>query len=344
MTLQAELARWCAELGRDPLLVQGAGGNVSWKEGRTLWVKASGHWLAAAEREEIFVPVDLPAMQAGLAAGEWAVAPQVRHGSSLKPSIETPLHALMPQPVVVHLHPVELLPWLVLEDARAALQAVLGADLPQWVMVDYQRPGAPLAAAVAAACREVADVALVFLRNHGVVLGGASVAEVQQLLATLLARLTRSEVVGEAASACGTIPPAAASPALSALGFLPSTEVSVHRLVTEPLLFRRLQENWALYPDHVVFLGASPQVFRSEEEAVAALTGATELPDLIFVENVAVYLRPAFSAAKAMQLRCYYEVLRRLPTDWALRCLREDEIGALLDWDAEKYRQTLAKQ
>jgi rhamnose utilization protein RhaD (predicted bifunctional aldolase and dehydrogenase) len=47
-TLQASVINYCSTIGRDPLLVQGAGGNVSWKEGNTLWIKASGTWLADA--------------------------------------------------------------------------------------------------------------------------------------------------------------------------------------------------------------------------------------------------------------------------------------------------------
>jgi rhamnose utilization protein RhaD (predicted bifunctional aldolase and dehydrogenase) len=45
---RASISAYCAEIGRDPLLVQGAGGNVSWKANDTLWIKASGTWLADA--------------------------------------------------------------------------------------------------------------------------------------------------------------------------------------------------------------------------------------------------------------------------------------------------------
>ena len=46
----------CTMFGANPLLVQGAGGNVSWKEEDTLWVKASGTWLSDASAEDIFLP------------------------------------------------------------------------------------------------------------------------------------------------------------------------------------------------------------------------------------------------------------------------------------------------
>ncbi|HEY6601546.1 MAG TPA: class II aldolase, partial [Xanthobacteraceae bacterium] len=64
-----ELRRMSARVGRNMLLVQGAGGNSSIKHGDVLWVKASGTWLADAEDKEIFVPVSLSGARAALAAG-----------------------------------------------------------------------------------------------------------------------------------------------------------------------------------------------------------------------------------------------------------------------------------
>ena len=51
------LRQLSARIGADPLLVQGAGGNTSVKEGGVLWIKASGKWLSGAARGHMFVPV-----------------------------------------------------------------------------------------------------------------------------------------------------------------------------------------------------------------------------------------------------------------------------------------------
>ena len=108
-SLKDSVIDYCTHIGADPMLVQGAGGNVSWKDGETLWVKASGTWLADAARKEIFVPVDLTHLQRVIAAGDFNVSPMVFGGSNLRPSIETLLHVLMPHKVVVHFHAVEVL-------------------------------------------------------------------------------------------------------------------------------------------------------------------------------------------------------------------------------------------
>ena len=47
----ADLKRVSAELARDALLIQGAGGNTSLKCDDVLWVKASGCWLEDAEEK-----------------------------------------------------------------------------------------------------------------------------------------------------------------------------------------------------------------------------------------------------------------------------------------------------
>jgi len=36
-----QVLQFCSRIGSDSTLVQGAGGNISWKDGNILWIKAS---------------------------------------------------------------------------------------------------------------------------------------------------------------------------------------------------------------------------------------------------------------------------------------------------------------
>ena len=169
------LLRYSAVIGADPALVQAAGGNVSLKRGGVLWVKASGTWLANALRQNIMVPVDLPALLAAVqrrdaAAVENAAAfvVQSEDATGLRPSIETTLHAMLPHPVVVHVHCVETIAWAVRQDAEAAIAPLL-AGL-RWAFVPYVRPGAPLTFAMLRVLQPDTDVLV--LGNHGLVVGG----------------------------------------------------------------------------------------------------------------------------------------------------------------------------
>ena len=56
MVYNHEMLSFCSEIGMNRLLVQGAGGNASWKENDTLWIKASGTWLVDAKSHNIFLP------------------------------------------------------------------------------------------------------------------------------------------------------------------------------------------------------------------------------------------------------------------------------------------------
>src|SRR5207342_3529891 len=99
-----------ARLGRDPLRTQAAGGNTSLKRRGTLWIKASGTWLAEAEDRDIMLPVRLEPFLAALGAGN-AVAERAidfvvaeDNPGGLRPSVETSVHAVIHHPVVVHIH------------------------------------------------------------------------------------------------------------------------------------------------------------------------------------------------------------------------------------------------
>ena len=102
------LRDFSARIGADPLLTQAAGGNTSLKDGDTLWIKASGTWLAHAREREIMVPVRTAPLIAAVDRGE-AQAERAElftiaehNPSGLRPSIETTVHALVPQKFVVH--------------------------------------------------------------------------------------------------------------------------------------------------------------------------------------------------------------------------------------------------
>lgn len=337
--LRSSVIRFCADTGVDPLLVQGAGGNVSWKDGRTLWVKASGTWLADAATGDIFVPVDLAMLQGAIESGNYSVVPAPVHDTGLKPSIETLLHALMPHTVVVHLHAVEILAHLVRRDCEHELSRLIGGRV-SWEIVDYFRPGADLAMAVKRALDRNRAVKVVFLKSHGVVIGGADVSEVRGTLGLLL-QLLRQPFAGEPRSELS----AGASGHLPAIGgYAPVEDGEMHRMATDARLFGRLDSDWALYPDHVVFLGARAHRYDSLDELRAALARTGAVPDLVFVKDVGVFVTAAFSKSQSAQLRCYFDVLVRQPEGAKLDPLPDAQVADLLGREDEKHRMRLSSR
>ena len=334
--MRAEVERFCAEIGNNPLLVQGAGGNASWKEGGTLWVKASGTWLAEAGQRDIFVPVDLEHLNAAIMDGDFAVTPRVTGSSSLRPSIETMLHALMPHSVVVHLHAVEILTHLVRAEFPGNVRALLRDSASRWVDIAYCKPGADLARAIAAQLSRVPGAQIVMMQSHGVVIGGRDVEEVQGLLVQLVGKL-RTPPRDPIVSQLGTL----SAPLADA--YEPVSDQAIHQLAADEFLFRRLEADWALYPDHVVFLGRRPACFETAGKFLAANPDPAGWPELWFLQEAGVFVRKGLTQAKLVQLRCYYDVLARQPDGQALHSLSPAQIESLLDWDAEKYRMALSR-
>lgn len=331
--IEQQVKAFCAQIGADPLLVQGAGGNVSWKDRDTLWVKASGTWLADAEVKEIFVPVDYLFLQTALSRQDYSVQPTVINNSPLRPSIETLLHALMPHKVVVHLHAIEILAHLVQIKAIQKVKNLVG-DAVKWVYVDYFKPGADLARSVSEQLKNKPDAEVVFLGSHGVVIGGADVKEVFATLRTLLSKMHTT--ITQSVSEYG---PTTRQLEFFAQGYVPVEDKEIGLFAKNGKLMSRVRHQWALYPDHVVFLGAKPEVLKANFTSFELNEVTSRKPPFIFSENDGVYQSLDVTAAQKSQFRCYYDVIVRQGKSEELSVLSDQQVFELLNWDAEKYRQ-----
>lgn len=317
------------------MLVQGAGGNISWKDDEILWIKASGTWLANAKEKDIFTAVDLFDLQREVRKGNYSVTPKLKRKSLLRPSIETILHALMPHKIVLHIHAIEPLSYLVRADCEQQIKNKITADI-SWEMVSYQKPGEALAKAVAEKISKAPDTKILLLQNHGIVIGGSDIKEIEKFLTQLLSMLKLQPFLG----AFINENPA---PILITNGksYIPVPIPGIHNLAFSHL-FKRLRTDWGLYPDHVVFLGPEPICYDSVSLLIEDIEKGNS-PELVFLKEIGVYSKPEFSVAKQLQLQCYYEVLIRQPQDVLLHSLDKQQISELIDWEAEKYRQLISK-
>ncbi|MBX9400679.1 class II aldolase/adducin family protein [Lysobacter sp. BMK333-48F3] len=335
-----DLIAFSARIGAEPLLVQGGGGNTSLKRDDELWVKASGTWLAQARERELFVRLPLSQVRAALRhddAEDRII--EIARGFPLRPSIETSLHALLPQRVVAHVHSVNTLAWAVRTDARKRLQERLGEM--NWAWVPYRRPGHPLTCAVAdaigARAPEVPDVLV--LANHGLVVAGEDCAQVAARLDEVERRLMRSPRAA----------PASQPERLRAandLSWQSPADPLVHALASDAVA-RAIAADGVLYPDHAVFLGAcAAQVGAGERLSQAlerCLSEHGAMPAFALVEDAGVLVAPGLSAGAQAMLHCLALLGLRLNGDEPLARLGADEVAALVDWDAEAYRRALAR-
>src|ERR1700690_789069 len=172
-----------AVLGADPLRTQGAGGNTSIKQDGVMWIKASGTWLADALAHDIMTPVRLQPLRKAIADGDPRAAAAVDfveaqlNASGLRPSIETSVHAIIPSPVVVHIHCVNTIALAVRYDGESLVRERLRPHVDvALASVPYRKPGLPLAHAISE--RLTTNTNVFVLANHGLVVAGETVAEV----------------------------------------------------------------------------------------------------------------------------------------------------------------------
>jgi rhamnose utilization protein RhaD (predicted bifunctional aldolase and dehydrogenase) len=319
-----QLRALSARVGADPLLVQAAGGNTSLKQDGVMWIKASGTWLKDAATRDIFVPLDHAAIMEALAKNDPACESCTAflrtdlNSTGLRPSIETTVHALMPQRVVLHVHCVNTIAWAIRSDAEARLTEKLAGF--NWAFIPYARPGLPLAGAIQSQMRPGVDVLI--LGNHGLAVAAESVQAAEALLTRVVTTLTRPERP-------------AASPDRAALAALCADKPyklaamdETHALATDALALKR-GEHAVFYPDHVVFLGVG-----------VATTFAND-PPLIAIPGLGVLIRDDAKPAIEPMGRCLADVMRRVEEQDPLTALTAEDIDRLVNWDAEKYRQTL---
>ncbi|QND56994.1 class II aldolase/adducin family protein [Mesorhizobium huakuii] len=332
----AALRALSASIGLNPLMTQAAGGNTSLKAGDTLWIKASGTWLKDALSDDIMVPVAMaPLLEAVEERDPAADKPQAfaideLNPRGLRPSIETTVHALMPQRVVLHVHCVDTISLAVQADGEAEVTRRLAGI--EWAYVPYFRPGLPLARGIAEKLRPGVDVLI--LGNHGLVVAAETVAEAERLLhrvRSLLARPAR----------------ATAAPDIAALTALASD--SVYRLPADAEAHavaldaesRRMAEAGSLYPDHVIFLGQGSVVAKPGENAASVTARLGALPVAILFPGAGVLMRGDASAGADAMQRCLGDVTARVDVAARLNYLTAAENDELVNWDAEQYRQKL---
>ena len=318
------IKKYCEKIGTDPLLVQGAGGNISWKEGEILWIKKTGKWLGQARKKDIFIPVDLSHLRMEIDKGNFKVSPRTLKTGNHRPSIETLMHVLINRKIVVHLHAVEILAWLVRK--KSNIKSIMGDEL-SYVVVDYHKPGPDLAKAIFKKIRNKKDINIIFMKNHGIVIGGNDIVDIETKI-YMLQKKFRQRLVSDSKT-----------PDLKKVIITPSKqqyrlvdELKIQQLVFNKILFKRLLKDWALYPDHVVLIGRSPSIHKKIE----SFKGKSEI---IFIENTGVYSKDRISNACREQLSCYYEILARQEEGEELNVLTPAQVEDLLDWDAEQFRK-----
>jgi rhamnose utilization protein RhaD (predicted bifunctional aldolase and dehydrogenase) len=188
--------------GSDPDWVLAGGGNTSFKDGKLLYVKASGTSLGSItesgfcsiERAKLDAiwkasyPATTEAREAAALADLMAARSP---GETKRPSVESLMHGLFPQAYVVHTHPAAI-NGITCSRGGESVFARLFAEEAIWV--PFVDPGYMLANTVRAAfeafrAKRGAVPAIMFMKNHGFLVAADSPEEVKAISARVMARV-----------------------------------------------------------------------------------------------------------------------------------------------------------
>lgn len=286
------------EYGNDPAQVIAGGGNSSVKDGRTMFVKASGTSMATMEPVDL-LEVDLARVLA-IPGGRFSEDRDEKEEQiarmlldarlnppdpNLRPSVETILHAQMPQAFVMHTHG-EVVNSLTC--SRGGANSFKRLKLPKAiraVWMEYVDPGLPLAMELGKVLAKYkaehgADANAVLMAKHGLLVAADSDEEIRTMTAAFeravlsLARRNKSaidfrsrkafipELTGdEADAAIRAILPAFRSLLQDPSSLLrPIRDEAVGTLVSLTA-GRGLAMGGPLNPDQIVYCGLDPLWF-----------------------------------------------------------------------------------
>lgn len=203
--------------GADKRFVIAGGGNTSYKNAETMWVKASGSPLATITVDG-FAVLDRARLKVlserSYSEDSATREDQVKNDLAAacisrgkRPSVEASMHNAIGYAFVVHTHPTVVNALMCAQDAEARVRQLFGA---QALYVPYTDPGYVLFKKVENAIAAYRDAngeqpKVIWLQNHGIFVAADTIAEVKVIYAELTAKLESAlasiaQPVGGAAS------------------------------------------------------------------------------------------------------------------------------------------------
>lgn len=340
--LSKTFIKYSEKIGKNELLIQGGGGNTSCKQDdNTIWIKASGKWLCNARNEQMFVKLNLASTKKAVHQGEASFqhtivdTGQNSEATSLRPSIETSFHVLLPHRVVVHVHSINTLAWCTRNDGFEALEKILSGLNWQWAR--YIKPGVDLAEEVFNVYNK-SQANIFVLENHGLIIAAETCEAADKLLNEMEERVKlplrkfkrpNLKLLQELATRVGMKLP---------------RHPQVHGLALDEEACLVIQQG-IMWPDQVVFLGAECIVCSTEdtlETTLAEIYDKSEVfPVYIIIKDVGVIVAASIPDGAEEMLLCNALFALRSSSKNNYKCLDKNQIDELLNWDAEKYRQNI---
>jgi ribulose-5-phosphate 4-epimerase/fuculose-1-phosphate aldolase len=299
---ESEFRSFVSKLGKDFSFSQGLGGNCSYKTDSTLYVKASGKRMADADEASFFYALTRTPN------GFMDNLP----GQNGKASIEVHFHSSLKQKYVLHLHSLSSLAVSLLGSVDKNIFESLEHQ-GIWV-VPYARPGLPLMQAIIDRGVHTENV-MYLLQNHGLLVGADSLEGLSSLV--YKCEKVFLDLIG---------------PDISWIG-PQDMQARIPPELAEAVAWHA-QWNWAVTPDHVVFLGAKPN-----RDVIFGLSKVKTVGDLYSL----VSSGGTIDSSRFEQLLAFANTLGHLPRV-KFSTLSESDCVDLTNWSEEEHRIEIASR
>ncbi len=364
--------------GGDKDFVIAGGGNTSFKDEHTIWIKASGHPLSELT-EEGLVALSREKLHE-IAAKSYSDDPVLREEQvktdlfksiidplqNKRPSVETSLHELIRYKFVVHLHPSLVNGVLCSRNGKNFINQHFGDKA---LFVQYTDPGYTLFKKLekeVLICRDKnhSDPQIIFLENHGVFAGADSTAEIKKIYQSIIATIEKE------------IPPVSGienlpynpllHKVLPGIRMLLSDEkpkviryrhnTLISRYYVNPQEYHKI--SLPLIPDIIVYCKARYLYIEQSSTAEKILDTFKSqlpcflneygyLPRVIVIKDMGVFAIGDTCSAAETILDVFEDLIRIC--HYALQCggikfLSPEQVAFIDQWEAENYRRKIAKQ
>ena len=359
-------------------MIQAGGGNASAKytaDGKAMMlIKASGFLMSEVDEKKGYTQIELDKIRMILEAVKNGTIPiddeatinlrtNEANIGALRPSIETFLHALLPQRYILHVHALTTLVYasstrfqedmaVQWDKSRAAPVASLNKAL----LIPYEKPGIHLAIAMMSGIEQylarygvAPDV--IILQNHGLIIASEDSEAISDQLKTveddIKTHIGLPETFGERYANQRLIKKAI-------------NDVVKHKRIyvraNEDLDLINYRDGRPSFPDALVFCGLEPLVvdttshlsFKGEFSNVLITDALNryierydDFPKVVLLDSALYFCGESIKKCLEVQdvLKIQWILRRELGT--SLVTLTEEQAHTLLNWEAEKYRKNL---
>ena len=316
--------------------IQAGGGNISFKTNDSIYVKASGYKFNDVKNKNIFSKLPLSELDKKIKANNFSIPYEYSTGP--RPSMETMLHAICKTQYVVHIHHLHSLSYLIRKDSKEKINSLpLSFD---YKILDYQRPGECLAKNLANNLFSDRRSCVYFLMNHGVIFCSDSIKEFLDLFRlfnnTFIRELLREDRQIHVSRSVTL------TKKTLKIGSKIFYKVSFDDLYISSSIINLMNiamQNWALYPDHIVYLGPRMICLGKNDDLNYFEIESHDVPFIFKDGNV--YASPSVNKSQTDMLVSFFYLLY-LTSGHKLNLLTDDEANFLSNWDLEIHRKSIS--